>query len=184
MIQRYLLSLIFSVIGVCFFQYACFAQFGVGSVREPDELSICHISIPDYQPLWLRPSSVAKHFPTKENIELSSWCEKVQRYLLRKIQSEPEWNESLARTKCAFLINSRWCADDILVNSAADVKSKSCISKILAKANCFREIPDDLKNRRLCLSLNYPRIELLVDFHDPQKDKKYFEHPLNMSRAF
>jgi hypothetical protein len=127
--------------------------------------------IPPTMPLWFKAEWVAKAYPTKENLDLSSWCQNTEGLMAQTFRDQQAWNSSIKSTNCTFLLGPNGDIQDAFVDLVfrdRDTASEEFALSTVSKAGPFPAPPKYLANRRLKLWLHYPKVELFVDFHDDQ----------------
>jgi hypothetical protein len=151
------------------------AQAGLGTEEESTTAKCIGEIVPDGDPLWFKPQEVAEAYPTRENIRLSHWCLKVIEEIRIKVQSRKEWGPQIKDIRCAFLITRKGQLQQPLIFSSGSREAEKFISSVKFENGRYLNPPTYLDRRRLSICLNYPRVELYVDFHDPNKDQIYFQ---------
>jgi hypothetical protein len=134
---------------------------------------------PDAWPVWLKPDWVSKENPTAENNSLVSWCNDIEKQLNQMIQNKEGWNSKVNQISCTFLVTSDGELQDPYIWSSADVSIEPFVNSVFSQPLRFAKPPAVLKNRRLNLELNYPKIKLFLDFNETgtlDEREKYFNY--------
>jgi hypothetical protein len=116
---------------------------------------------PDAWPVWLKPE----------------WVSKKQ--LNQMIQNKEGWNSKVNQISCTFLVTSDGELQDPYIWSSADVSIEPFVNSVFSQPLRFAKPPAVLKNRRLNLELNYPKIKLFLDFNETgtlDEREKYFNY--------
>ncbi len=164
---------------VVFSQSLCFAQAHQTEKPFPGEI-LCHDKYPPpYCPSWRTGKDLAKIYPEPENAEASQWCTALEVRIARLIKNQSQWNSKFPRTECVFLLNSAGAVEDPILFPFGDFKSQKFLLATLSNVGTFPTLSPYLKNRRLRLKLAYPKAQIVVDTHQSDEDKEYFEHLRN-----
>jgi tetratricopeptide (TPR) repeat protein len=119
-------------------------------------------------PHWSTADGMAKRYPSKQNLELASWCKNAEEQLLSVCQHQDGWASTLQNSDCVFLVGKNGKIQDPFVfpggNDCTDKFELDAISRV----GGFSPPPAYLSNRRLKMYIAYPEIFLQIDFNESE----------------